>query len=183
MIVFFGPAGAGKSMQGHVLAARHGWRWMSTGQMLRDSKDKDLMEVMRTGGLVSDEIVDKIVVEALREAKDVPGVILDGYPRNSKQAENLLATQSVHGQKIDLALVLEVPRSEIVKRLTLRGRADDTPEAIDKRLQIFKKEIYPILGYLTEKGIPVVHIVGDGTVGQIHDRIEEELVDRGIVKE
>lgn len=183
MIVFFGPAGAGKSMQGHVLAARHGWRWTSTGQMLRDSKNQELMEIMSTGALVSDEIVDKIVVEALKEAKDLPGIILDGYPRNIKQAKNLLETKDEHGQEIQLAIVMEVPRAEIVKRLMLRGRADDTAEAIDQRLKIFKSEIYPILGYLSEQGIPVVHIVGDGTVGQIHDRIEAELVDRGIVKE
>ena len=183
MIVFFGPAGAGKSMQGHVLAARHGWRWTSTGQMLRDSKDKELMEVMRTGALVSDEIIDKIVVDALKDASDVSNVILDGYPRNIKQAENLLSTQDEHGHSIEIALIIEVPRAEIVKRLMLRGRADDTPEVIDKRIGIFKKEIYPILGYLTEKGIPVVHIDGSGTVGQVHDRIEEELVGRGIVKE
>ncbi len=170
-------------MQGHVLAARHGWRWTSTGQMLRDSKNQELMEIMSTGALVSDEIVDKIVVEALKEAKDLPGIILDGYPRNIKQAKNLLETEEEHGQKIELAIVMEVPRAEIVKRLMLRGRADDTAEAIDARLNIFKSEIYPILGYLSENGIPVVHIVGDGTVGQIHDRIEAELADRGIVKE
>jgi adenylate kinase len=39
MIVFFGPAGAGKSVQGQILAARYNWRWLSTGQLLRDSHD------------------------------------------------------------------------------------------------------------------------------------------------
>ena len=40
MIIFFGPAGSGKSVQGQLLSARHGWRWLSAGQLLRDSKDE-----------------------------------------------------------------------------------------------------------------------------------------------
>ena len=49
MIIFFGPAGAGKSVQGQILSARHGWRWLSAGQLLRDSKDPELLKVMSTG--------------------------------------------------------------------------------------------------------------------------------------
>jgi hypothetical protein len=45
------------------------------------------------------------------------------------------------------------------------------------------KPVLPILGYLTENGIPVIHIVGDSTVGQVHDKIEKELVDLGVVQE
>lgn len=183
MIVFFGPAGAGKSVQGQILAARHGWRWLSTGQLLRDSHDESLHAQMRTGGLVSDEVINRIILESLVKAKDLKDVILDGYPRNLDQAKHLLETEAAHNQKIELAIVLEVPRAEIVKRLMIRGRADDTEEAIDRRLAIFKGEIYPILAYLTEAGVPVVHVVGEGTVGRIHDKIEAELVDRGIVEE
>ena len=46
MIVFFGPAGAGKSVQGQILAARFGWRWLSAGQLLRDSKDIEVLKQM-----------------------------------------------------------------------------------------------------------------------------------------
>ncbi len=183
MIIFFGPAGAGKSVQGQILAARHGWRWLSTGQLLRDSRDEELRRQMETGNLVSDDIINRIIVRALDAAKDLKGVILDGYPRNIEQAKHLFAAQHNHSQTIELAVVLEVPRAEIIKRLMIRGRADDTEEAIDRRLQIFKNEIYPILGYLTEQGVPVVHVVGDGTVGQIHDKIEADLVNRNIVEE
>ncbi|MNU08130.1 adenylate kinase [compost metagenome] len=58
----------------------------------------------------------------------------------------------------------------------MRGRADDTPEAIDERLKIYRTEMYPILSYFTEKNVNIVHIDGTGTVGQVHDRIVEELV-------
>ena len=52
MIVFFGPAGAGKSVQGNLLAARNDWRWLGAGQLLRDSKDPELLAQMSTGQLV-----------------------------------------------------------------------------------------------------------------------------------
>ena len=183
MIIFFGPAGAGKSVQGQILAARHGWRWLSTGQLLRDTHDANLIREMQSGELASREVVNDIVKEALVKAKDLDGVILDGYPREINQAKWLLDTQTHHGRDIKLVIVLEVPRAEILKRLEVRGRVDDTPDAIDKRLGIYRGEIYPILDHLNENNIPIVHLSGIGTVGQVHDKIEAELVDRGIVKE
>ncbi len=74
-----------------------------------------------------------------------------------------------------------MPKSELLKRLSVRGRADDTPDAIDERLKIYRTEIYPILTYLTEQNINIVHIDGVGTVGQVHDRIVEELAAHGLV--
>jgi adenylate kinase family enzyme len=69
----------------------------------------------------------------------------------------------------------QVPRSEIIKRLNIRGRADDTIEIIDARIKQYRQEMYPILGFFTDNGINIAHIDGVGTVGQIHDRIMEEL--------
>ena len=168
MIVFFGPAGAGKSVQGQILAARHGWRWLSAGQLLRDTHDGELIHRMQSGELVPMETINGLMGEALNKAKDINGVILDGYPRQLEQAKWLI--------------VLEVPRDEILDRLRVRGRVDDTPEAIDKRLSIYRGEIYPILDYLNDNGVPIVHMSGVGTVGQVHDEIERELVSRGIVE-
>ena len=103
-------------------------------------------------------------------------VIIDGYPRRLDQAEWLVDNQPLHSDSIGLVVVLEVPRSELMRRLDLRGRVDDTPTAISERLISYKAEIYPILSYFTEKSINIVHIDGTGTVGQVHDRIIEELV-------
>lgn len=176
MIVFFGPAGAGKSVQGQMLAARNGWRWLSAGQLLRDTHDIELIKQMQTGQLVSPELVNKIMGEALERAKDkVDRVVLDGFPRQMSQAEWLVSSQPDHERAISLVVVLEVPKSELMKRLEVRGRIDDTPEAIDERLRIYRTEMYPILSYLTEKHVNIVHIDGTGTVGQVHDRIMEEL--------
>ena len=183
MIVFFGPAGAGKSVQGQILAARHGWRWLSSGQLLRDSRDPQIMEQMRTGALVSTDQTNQVIAEALERAKDIDMVILDGYPRKLEQAQWLVEIRGKHGQEINLAVVLEVPRAELEKRLKVRGRVDDTAEVIEQRLSIYRKEIYPILSFLTEKNVKIAHIEGTGTVGQVHDRIESELMALKLVEE
>jgi adenylate kinase len=176
MIVFFGPAGAGKSVQGQMLAARNGWRWLSSGQLLRDTHDLELIKEMQTGKLVTPEKVSELMGEALKRSKSVDRVILDGFPRQLSQAKWLIESRPSHGRSIQLIIVLEVPRGELLKRIEVRGRIDDTPEAVDERLRIYRTEIYPILTYLTEQGVNVVHIDGTGTVGQIHDRIMSELV-------
>lgn len=175
MIVFFGPAGAGKSVQGQMLAARNEWRWLSAGQLLRDTHDIELIKEMQSGGLVDPERVNNLMNEALHRAKNIKRVILDGFPRQLVQAKWLVGSQAEHQRSIDLVLVLEVPRSELLKRLEVRGRVDDTPEAIDERLRIYRQEMYPILSYFTEQGINIAHIDGTGSVGQVHDRIMEEL--------
>jgi len=175
MIVFFGPAGAGKSVQGQLLAARNGWRWLSSGQLMRDTHDIELIKEMQTGKLVSPDKVSSLMGDALKRAKNVDRVILDGFPRQLSQAKWLIESQPEHERSIALVIVLEVPRSELLKRLEVRGRIDDTPEAVDERLKIYRTEIYPILTYLTEKGVNIAHIDGTGSVGQIHDRIMDEL--------
>lgn len=175
MIVFFGPAGAGKSVQGQILAARQGWRWLSAGQLLRDTHDPEVIKELHTGKLLSTELVNKIVGEAITRAENIDQLILDGFPRLLEQAEWLIASQPNHGRSVSMAVVLEVPESELLKRLEVRGRADDTPEAIKERLNIYRKEVYPILNYFSEQNITIAHIDGNGTVGQVHDRIIEEL--------
>lgn len=181
MIVFFGPAGAGKSMQGQMLAARHHWRWLSTGQLLRDTRHPEILESQQTGQLVSDELICQVLDQALEKAQGIEQIIIDGFPRNTDQAKWLIEEQDRLGRKIDLAIVLEVPRAEITERLRVRGRADDTPDVIDNRLNIYHKEIYPILNLFSEYDIPITHVHGVGTVGQVHDAIEAELEDRKVV--
>jgi len=180
MIVFFGPAGAGKSVQGQILAARMGWRWLSAGQLLRDTKDVDLLHTMHEGKMVPHDAITKIMGEAISKASDINQLILDGFPRQLDQAQWLVDSQPDHGRAVKLVVVLEVPREELLKRLAIRGRADDTPDAIDERLNIYRQEMYPILNYVTEQKIPVVHIDGTGTVGQVHDRVVAELTHREI---
>jgi adenylate kinase len=181
MIVFFGPAGAGKSVQGQILAARQGWRWLSAGQILRDTHDAELVQTMHEGKLVPHEAITRIMGDAIVKAGDIDQVILDGFPRELPQAKWLIDSKTDHGRDIGLVVVLEVPREELLRRLSIRGRADDTPEAIDQRLHIYRQEMYPILGLFSDDHIPVVHIDGVGTVGEIHDRVYAELQSRNLV--
>jgi adenylate kinase len=178
MILLFGPTGAGKSMQGQMLAVRQGWKWLSTGQMLRDSQDPEVIEVLKSGELVSDELAYKVFSDAVDDAKkqNYPEVIVDGFPRTKEQAawlDNYLGSQ---GDKIDIVIVLEVPESEISERLAKRQRLEDTPDTIARRMAIYRQKMYPVLGTFAEAGIKIIHLNGTGSAGEVHDRIFEEVM-------
>lgn len=168
-------------MQGQILAAREGWRWLSAGQILRDTHDPVIVQTMHEGKLLPYDAITRIMSDAITKAGTIDQLILDGFPRELEQAQWLVNSKTDHGRDIGLVIVLEVPREELLRRLAIRGRADDTPEAIDQRLAIYRQEMYPILGLFSDQHIPVVHIDGVGTVGEIHDRIFAELQSRGLV--
>ena len=177
MILLFGPTGAGKSMQGQMLAVRQGWKWLSTGEMLRQSSDPAMDALLKTGELVSDEVIYTVFEEAVTDAmaKNYPNIIVDGFPRTKDQAEWLAEHMSKTGQKIDLVVVLEVPESEIMQRLEKRHRSEDTPETIARRMTIYRQKMYPVLGEFAEQGIKIVHLDGTGTAGEVHDKIFAEV--------
>lgn len=175
MIILFGPPGAGKSVQGQILAARHGWRWLSTGQLLRNSKDPAILKQMGAGALVDDAVARAVFTKALEQSTDQDRVVIDGYPRELSQAKWLVENQPLHGRSVDLVLVLEVPEQELLRRLERRHRADDTVASRKERLQIYNKRVKDVTEYLNQQKIAVVHINGTGTVGEVHDRIESEL--------
>jgi adenylate kinase len=180
MILFFGPTGAGKSMQGQMLAVRMGWKWLSTGEMLRTSKDPDVINVLKSGELVSDELTYAVFDEAVKGAKSTkyPNIIVDGFPRTKDQAEWLANYLETNDERIDLVVVFEVPEAEIMRRLELRGRMEDTPETIAKRMTIYRQKMYPVLGSFAEQGTRIVHLDGTGTAGEVHDRLYGEIVNQ-----
>ncbi len=178
MILLFGPTGAGKSMQGQMLAVRMGWKWLSTGQMLRDSNDEKLNELLKTGELIDDETIYRVFDEAVKDAKanDFPKIIVDGFPRTKEQAEWLANHMEKSGEEIEQVVVLEVPETEIMKRLEKRGRMEDTPETIARRMTIYRQKMYPVLGSFAEDDVKIVHLDGTGTAGEVHDRLYAEVV-------
>lgn len=178
MILLFGPTGAGKSMQGQMLAVRMGWKWLSTGQMLRDSNDSEMNELLKTGELVSDDVIYRVFDEAVKDAKqnNYPEIIVDGFPRTKEQAEWLADYMQQSGESIDQVVVLEVPESEIMKRLDKRGRMEDTPETIARRMAIYRQKMYPVLGSFAEDDIKIIHLDGTGSAGEVHDRLFSEVV-------
>lgn len=175
MILFFGPPGSGKSVQGQILAARHNWRWISAGQLLRDTHDIELLKIANEGNLVESSKIKELVGAALTRAKDIDHMILDGYPRQLDQAQWLVETLPQHERSVILVVVLNVPKNELKVRLKVRGRSDDETEAIEKRFKLYESETLPILEYLSKKNIPIKYIDGTGSVDQVHNRIEVEI--------
>lgn len=175
MIVFFGPAGAGKSTQGQILADSYNWPWISAGQLLRKKHDDEALKIMQEGKLVPPEEVDQLVGDAIINNPQAGNIILDGFPRQLIQAHWLVENRTLLGRSIDLAIMFDISKPELMKRLRERGRPDDTPEVIDERLRLYDQEINPILDYFAEQGVKIVHIDGAGTIDEVHDKVIKEL--------
>lgn len=168
MIILFGLAGSGKGTQGKALSEIFGWRTISVGEAIRQTGEYD--EIINHGNLIPDDdvikIMDKQIAKIESEGFDI---ILDGYPRNAYQAEYILQTMA---DKIDGAIILEVPKEELYNRLALRGRADDLErESINRRFEIIEQNIDQILSLLQAKNIPVERVSGLGKVEEVTARL------------
>lgn len=175
MVLFFGPPGSGKSVQGELLVKRNHWHWLSTGQLFRESSDPEVLKRLATGELIDDELTNKVLNKALRAAKDKAHVVVDGYPRNPDQAAWLDEHLPKHGREIKVVIVFDVPRAELMRRLTGRGRAEDTPAVVAHRLDIYTKHTQPILDFYKQQGVPVMVVDGTGEVNEIHERIQKVI--------
>ena len=173
MIILFGPAGSGKSTQGRRLADKFGWRWLSVGQVLRDTGKFD--ETLKNGELVDDATVVDLMNKQIEFAEaEGMEVVLDGYPRDKKQTEIMLSDKkSQFFNKLDGAIVLKVPKEELWKRIEVRGRNDDTKEVVERRFAIFEQNICSILPLLEQKDVPVVELDGVGTYDEVFERIKK----------
>lgn len=170
MIILFGLAGSGKGTQGKALSEIFGWRWLSVGEAIRATGGYE--EIINKGNLIPDEEVIKIMNKQIEKAEaEGFDVILDGYPRDKEQAEYV----SEHmADKIDGAIILEVPKEELIERLILRGRDDDKDrESIERRFEIFEQNIYSIIPLLEAKNIPIEHVDGVGAVEEVTERLVE----------
>ena len=168
MIILFGLAGSGKGTQGKALAEIFGWRTISVGQAIRDTGEYTAL--IDKGNLIPDEEVTKLMNHQIEKAEaEGFDVILDGFPRTEAQAAWLMEHMS---DKIDGAIILEVPKEELYERLSLRGRDDDKEkESIDRRFAIFEQNIYSILPLLEAKNIPVKRVDGVGAIDEVTARL------------
>lgn len=172
-VVFFGPPGSGKGTQASRLAASLGIPQVSTGDLLRGhvARDSELGRVarpiMESGALVPDDLVTRMLRERLAEPDAAAGALFDGYPRTLAQADSLDAVLAEGGRKVDAVLFLDVPDQPIVERLvkraTLEGRADDTPETIRERLRVYREKTAPLAERYRKAGL-LVTIDGDRAV-------------------
>ncbi len=175
MIIIFGPAGAGKTVQGKLLADANNWHWLSVGQLLRDSNDPKITEIINKGGLAPVDKVNELIINAFNKISNIDQIVFDGFPREIQEAKWLLEKSVFHGHTIDAILSLEVSNEEIIKRLLLRKRDDDTPQAIKERLSIYHDKMKSVLDYFASEGIRIIRIDGMGTIEQVHQRIMEKL--------
>ncbi|MBQ3469982.1 nucleoside monophosphate kinase [Candidatus Saccharibacteria bacterium] len=175
MIIFFGPAGSGKSTQGRKIADTYGWRWLSVGQVLRDTGEFE--ETLKNGELVDDETVVKLMNKQI-EFADAEGmeIILDGYPRDKKQTEIMLNDKdSAFFDRVSGAIILEVPKEELWRRIEERGRSDDVKEVVERRFEIFEQNICSILPLFIERNVPVERVDGVGDFDEVTKRITKVI--------
>jgi len=158
MILLMGPAGAGKSIQGHQLADQYGYAYISTGEIFRVLITGKRRNEMLQGKLLSDEEVIRVVDKVLELVDTKEQFILDGFPRTKPQIDWLLS-QSKDGRfGLPVVINLEVPEDVVYERLQKRARLDDTVEAISYRYQQYRGVTQPLLAYMEEKGLEVFDI-------------------------
>lgn len=180
-LVLLGAPGSGKGTQGEKLVAEFGIPKISTGDALRAAVKagtplgQQAKAVMDRGELVANEIVYGIVQERLGQSDAQKGFILDGFPRNTAQAQVLDQMLVKLGQPgIDKAVHLHVSDEEIVKRLLDRaqkeGRADDKEDVIRHRIQVYNAETHPLIDYYRVQG-KLATVEGVGALDEIYRRI------------
>lgn len=174
MIVLFGLAGTGKGTQGKALSELFGWRWLSVGQVIRDTGEYD--DIINRGELVGDDDVIRLM-SAQIDKSEAEGfdVILDGYPRDEYQAKWMMDNMA---DKIDGAILLDVPKEELYERLMMRGRDDDkTLESINRRFEISENNFKLIFPMFEEKGIEIRTVSGVGSVEEVTNRLVDVVMD------
>jgi adenylate kinase len=184
-----GPQGSGKGTQGVLVAEAFGVPQVATGDIFRENVKggtelgKQVQEIIEAGHLVPDELTSELVRDRLQQPDAAGGFLLDGYPRNRGQVDDLDAFLASRGESLDAVIELVVPREESIARNTQRaveqGRTDDTEEVIANRLAIYERETAPILDVYREHGL-VVEIDGVGTLDEVTGRIFAALAERGL---
>lgn len=165
-----------------MLVERNGWKWLSTGQLFRESTDPEILQRLATGELISDEMTNETLDKALRGLQDTSQIVLDGYPRNTAQAQWLIDHLPKHGREIAAIIVFEVSEDELVRRLSGRGRAEDSPNVIKRRLEIYEQQTRPVLEFYEAHNIPLVKIDGHGGVNEVHRRIQAAAEQKDLTK-
>lgn len=177
-IVLLGAPGAGKGTQAAKLVEKYGFAHISTGDMLRAAVKNqtplglEAKKYMDAGDLVPDEVVIGLVKERLQDADAADGFILDGFPRTSTQAVALDSELSSLERPLDAALLVDVDKEVIIKRLTSRRmcrdcgyigsdadatcpkcngemyqRDDDNESTVRNRLDVYESSTAPLIDY------------------------------------
>ncbi len=154
---------------------------------------------MNRGDLVPDSVIMGIMRETLADKSAAQGAILDGVVRTTPQAEGLSKILSELGRHVDAVLLFDIQEEELVRRLSGRTtceacqksffgrepgevctengavgmlirRKDDEPDAIRKRLQVYRQQTKPVIDWYEESGVSLVHVDALGTLEEVESR-------------
>ena len=198
-IVLMGCPGAGKGTQSAKLKETWGLKHISTGDVLRGEMaagtqiGKQVAALINHGNLVPDELMIAMLENIIASADQ--GIILDGFPRTVAQAQALDAMMSRLGREISAVVMIDLPEAEVVKRLSTRRlckkcgkpaatttqstcecggelyvRADDAPESVKHRLEVYRAQTLPVKNFYANSG-KYVEINGNQTPQQVFEDI------------
>jgi adenylate kinase len=183
-VLLLGPQGAGKGTQAKRIASEYGVAHISTGDRLRAEAESGsplgqrVAPIMESGELVSDELMIELIRDWISREDAQEGFVLDGFPRTLPQAQALDEMLAEVDRPLSIILELQVPddvaRERMLKRAAAEGRADDTPEAIDRRLELYHEKTRPISDhyYTTHK---LVGVHGERAIEDVWAEIQEAL--------
>jgi adenylate kinase len=185
-VIVLGPQGSGKGTQAKKIASTYGVPHIATGDMIREMKERptelgrELREVYDRGDLVNDDMMIRLIRDRLDRGDTLPGFVLDGFPRTLVQAEALDDLMSELSRPIDVVFEFQVPnRQQLLDRLLRRAaeenRSDDTPDAIQRRLELYEAETAPLVEYYRSTRGNVVGIHADRTIESVFHEIAESL--------
>ena len=188
-LLLIGPPGAGKGTQAALLSEHLAIPAISTGDIFRyNVKNQTPLGVeakgfMDRGEYVPDSLTNALVRDRLSHDDALGGFLLDGYPRTIDQVHELDSILTDAGKSLDVVVQLTADTDELVRRLAHRaqveGRADDTPEVIRRRLEVYESQTAPLIDVYAARGL-VAMIDGLGEIADVTARIVESLDARGL---
>jgi len=182
-LLVLGPQGAGKGTQAKRIAADYDLPHISTGDRFRAEIASGTEFGQRVQGiLAAGELVpDELTIGKLREwihAEGQDGFVLDGFPRNLAQAEALDTMLRELGKELDAILFFDLPddvaTQRMLKRAQEENRADDTPDVIARRLEIYHAETEPIVEHYRATG-KLVPLHADRSIEEVYTEIQQAL--------
>jgi len=183
-ILLLGPQGAGKGTQGKLISAEYDIPHIATGDILRraiaegNELGRQAEPLLKAGQLVPDTIMIGLIRDRLAREDTERGFVLDGFPRTAIQAEALDDMLSEIDKPLGAVFEFQLPEEMAVERLRRRaqeeGRADDTPEAIRTRLELYREQTAPLVEYYRARGI-LVPVHAERSVDEVFDEIQQAL--------
>ena len=150
ILVILGPPGSGKGTVSKKLAERNGFVHLSTGDLIRNSDDKELKKLVSGGNFIPDRLMVRMLRKEMGRIDFSNGVIIDGFPRNLKQVKLLDSLLGKIGVGLSHVLFLDLKeekaKERILKRADKENRQDDKdPEVIAKRFKEYQEKTSPLI--------------------------------------